>query len=154
MAWDEKDHNAHPVPTPCYVQGRQPADQAAQSHIQPGLECLQGWDLCFSDSMLRQGKPCPAEWGSHSNRLIGGKVGVGTASNSLHSTWQCKWPQSVRDGLVAQQCAVADDFLQLQFQNGKIFLHWTCNRITQWGHQQQEGKLMVLLNQTVNIKRD
>ena len=30
---------------PCYVQGRQPADQAAQSHIQPGLECLQGWGL-------------------------------------------------------------------------------------------------------------
>ena len=25
------------------MQGRQPADQAAQSHIQPGLECLQGW---------------------------------------------------------------------------------------------------------------
>ena len=31
---------------PCYVQGRQPADQAAQSHIQPGLECLQGWGIC------------------------------------------------------------------------------------------------------------
>jgi len=31
--------------TPCYVQGRQPADQAAQSHIQPGLECLQGWGI-------------------------------------------------------------------------------------------------------------
>jgi len=44
MAWVEKDRNAHPVPTPCYVQGRQPAAQAAQSHIQPGLECLQGWD--------------------------------------------------------------------------------------------------------------
>ena len=43
MAWVEKDPNAHPVPTPCYVQGRQPAAQAAQSHIQPGLECLQGW---------------------------------------------------------------------------------------------------------------
>ena len=28
---------------PCYVQGHQPLDQAAQSHIQPGLECLQGW---------------------------------------------------------------------------------------------------------------
>jgi len=42
MAWIEKDHNAHPVPTPCYVQGRQPAAQAAQSHIPPGLECLQG----------------------------------------------------------------------------------------------------------------
>ena len=27
---------------PCYVQGRQPLDQAAQSHIQPGLECSQG----------------------------------------------------------------------------------------------------------------
>jgi len=42
MAWVEKDHNAHPVPTPCYVQGHQPPDQAAQSHIQPGLEYLQG----------------------------------------------------------------------------------------------------------------
>ena len=28
---------------PCYVHGCQPLDQAAQSHIQPGLECLQGW---------------------------------------------------------------------------------------------------------------
>jgi len=27
------------------VQGRQPPDQAAQSHIQPGLECLQGWGI-------------------------------------------------------------------------------------------------------------
>jgi len=24
---------------PCYVQGCQPPDQAARSHIQPGLEC-------------------------------------------------------------------------------------------------------------------
>jgi len=30
---------------PCYAQGCQPLDQAAQSHIQPGLECLQGWGL-------------------------------------------------------------------------------------------------------------
>jgi len=30
---------------PCYVQGHQPPDQAAQSHIQPGLECLQGWGV-------------------------------------------------------------------------------------------------------------
>ena len=44
-AWVEKDYNAPPVPTPCYVQGCQPADQAAQSHIQPGLECLQGWGI-------------------------------------------------------------------------------------------------------------
>jgi len=27
------------------VQGRQPAAQAAQSHILPGLECLQGWGI-------------------------------------------------------------------------------------------------------------
>jgi len=54
MAWVEKDHNTHPVPTPCYVQGRQPADQAAQSHIQPGLECLQGWGI---HSLL--GQPVP-----------------------------------------------------------------------------------------------
>uniref|UniRef100_A0A8C9G440 Uncharacterized protein n=1 Tax=Pavo cristatus TaxID=9049 RepID=A0A8C9G440_PAVCR len=27
------------------VLGRQPLDQAAQSHIQPGLECLQGWGI-------------------------------------------------------------------------------------------------------------
>jgi len=55
MAWVEKDHNAHPVPTPCHVQGRQPADQAAQSHIQPGLECLQGWGI---HSLLGQPVQC------------------------------------------------------------------------------------------------
>jgi len=55
MAWVEKDHNAHPVPTPCYVQGRQPAAQAAQSHIQPGLECLQGWGI---HSLLGQSVQC------------------------------------------------------------------------------------------------
>ena len=32
---------------PCYVQGHQPPNQAAQSHIQPGLECLQGWGENF-----------------------------------------------------------------------------------------------------------
>jgi len=29
MAWVEKDHSAHVVPTPSYVQGHQPAAQAA-----------------------------------------------------------------------------------------------------------------------------
>ena len=37
MALVEKDHNAHLISAPCYVQGRQPADQAAQNHIQPGF---------------------------------------------------------------------------------------------------------------------
>ena len=39
---------------PCYVQGHQPLDQAAQSHIQPGFECLQGWGI---HSLL--GQPVP-----------------------------------------------------------------------------------------------
>jgi len=38
----------------CYVQGHQPLDQAAQSHIQPGLECLQGWGI---HNLLRQPVP-------------------------------------------------------------------------------------------------
>ena len=33
------------VQPPCCVQGRQPLDQAAQSHIQPGLDCLKGWGI-------------------------------------------------------------------------------------------------------------
>ena len=36
------------------MQGHQPLDQAAQSHIQPGLECLQGWGI---HSLL--GQPVP-----------------------------------------------------------------------------------------------
>jgi len=49
---------------PCYVQGRQPADQAAQSHIQPGLECLQGWGIhnllgqeCLRRMLTQTGQP-------------------------------------------------------------------------------------------------
>jgi len=37
------------------VQGHQPAAQAAQSHIQPGLECLQGWGI---HSLLGQPVQC------------------------------------------------------------------------------------------------
>jgi len=55
MAWVEKDHSAHPIPTPCYVQGHQPAAQAAQSLILPGLECLQGWGI---HSLLGQPVQC------------------------------------------------------------------------------------------------
>jgi len=55
MAWGEKDQNAHLVSTPCYVQSCQPPDQAAQSHIQPGLECLQGGGI---HSLLGQPVQC------------------------------------------------------------------------------------------------
>ena len=57
MAWVEKDHSDHPVSTPCYVQGRQPPDQAAQSHTQPGPECLQGWGI---HNLL--GQPVPVDF--------------------------------------------------------------------------------------------
>ena len=63
MAWVEKDNNARLVPTLCYVQGRQPADQAAQSHIQPGLERLQGWGI---HSLLGQPVQCITTlWGKN-----------------------------------------------------------------------------------------
>jgi len=39
----------------CCVHGCQPPDQAAQSHIQPGLECLQGWGI---HSLLGQPVQC------------------------------------------------------------------------------------------------
>ena len=55
MAWIEKDHNNHLLSTSCCMKGHQPADQAAQSHIQPGLECLQGWGI---HSLLGQPVQC------------------------------------------------------------------------------------------------
>jgi len=77
MAWIEKAHNAHPVPTPCYVQGRQPAAQAAQSHIQPGLECPQGWGV---HSLLGQPVQCvTSQVGRHLHI-----DGVQTWSTELH----------------------------------------------------------------------
>ena len=45
------------------MQGRQPPDQAAQSHIQPGLECLQGWDI---HSLIGQPVQCVTTlWGKN-----------------------------------------------------------------------------------------
>jgi len=46
------------------VQGHQPADQAAQSHIQPGLECLQGWGI---HSLLGQPVPVNSKIGKPIN---------------------------------------------------------------------------------------
>ena len=50
---------------PCYMQGCQPLDQAAQSNVQPGLECLQGWGI---HNLLGQPVPvlyhplCESKW--------------------------------------------------------------------------------------------
>jgi len=51
MAWFEKQLKAHQVPTPCHGQSY-PAAQAAQGPIQPGLECLQGWDTVWASAHL------------------------------------------------------------------------------------------------------
>ena len=45
MAWVERTTMIIKFQPPCYVLGHQTPDQAAQSHIQPGLECLQGWGI-------------------------------------------------------------------------------------------------------------
>jgi len=67
MAWVEKDHNAHLNPTPCYVQGHQPPDQAAQSHIQPDFECLQGWGI---HNLLGQQLKNKSTWFVSSSALV------------------------------------------------------------------------------------
>ena len=51
MAWIEKVHNDHQVSTPLLCAGSPTTDQAAQSHLQPGLECLQEWGI-FQDFTL------------------------------------------------------------------------------------------------------
>jgi len=66
-AWVAKAHTPHCIPTPCCVQGRQPAAQAAQSHIQPGLECLQGWGIY---SLLGQPVQCVTTLWVKNFRLI------------------------------------------------------------------------------------
>ena len=71
MAWVETDHSDHRVSTPCYVQGRQLLDQAAQSHIQPGLECLQGWGI---HNLLRQPVSVCNKW--NKAVLQAGRLGI------------------------------------------------------------------------------
>jgi len=43
MAWVGRELKDHPVPTS--LQWALPPDPAAQGPIQPGLECLQRWDI-------------------------------------------------------------------------------------------------------------
>ena len=50
MAWVEKDHSVHLIPTPCYVLDHQPPDQAAQSRIQPGISYATAVELLEMDA--------------------------------------------------------------------------------------------------------
>ena len=73
---------------PCYVQGRQPPDQAAQSHIQPGLECLlvqfmEGRLSSLAHATLSPAKDllsCTGAWG-----IYLGSIPCMTISSCLHS---------------------------------------------------------------------
>jgi len=68
---------------PCYVQGRQPGDQTAQSHIQPGLECLQGWGI---HSLLGQPVQCVTTlWGK--NFLLISTLNLPCLSKLLKHGW-------------------------------------------------------------------
>ena len=56
MSWVEKDRNDHLISTPCYVQGHQPPDQAAQSHTASTtslgnlFQCVTTLCVCQRDS--------------------------------------------------------------------------------------------------------
>ena len=53
----------------CHVQGHQPLDQAAQSHIQAGLECLQGWGIHSLLEKIMQSNCSPTTSISPLNRI-------------------------------------------------------------------------------------
>jgi len=43
----EETFKGHLVQPPCHEQGHLQPDQVAQSSLQPGLECFQGWGLHY-----------------------------------------------------------------------------------------------------------
>jgi len=43
MLWVGRNFRGHLAQLPCSEQGHLPLDQVAQSPLQPGLECFQGW---------------------------------------------------------------------------------------------------------------
>ena len=78
---------------PCYVQGRQPPARAAQSPIQPGLECLQEWGI---HNLL--GQPVP-EMNSHSQEEVIYKKGL-EMKRGLPSWLSFPYPQLVTQGML------------------------------------------------------
>jgi len=98
----EKDHNDDLISTPCYVQGCQPADQAAQRHIQPDLECLQGWGI---HNLRGQPVPMPQQLLPllliHSLQVLEGHNEV-SLEPSLFRDKQAQFPQPFFIGEVLQ----------------------------------------------------
>ena len=58
MPWVEGVHNDHLVSAPCYVRGRQPPDQAAQIHIQPGKRKRNWLSIARSSSINQKNIFC------------------------------------------------------------------------------------------------
>ena len=65
---------------PCYVQGHQPPDRAAQSHTQPGLECLQGYLIVAFQYLKRT-------YEQEGKRLFTRVDSDRTRGNSFKLTW-------------------------------------------------------------------
>lgn len=59
MAWVEMDHSAHPLPTSCYVQAHQPAEQAAQSTSSLALDREKSCSLFSAELLLTNVKVHP-----------------------------------------------------------------------------------------------
>jgi len=61
----EGTFEGHLVQLPCHEQGHLHPDQVAQSPVQPGLECFQGWGI----SHLSE-QPLPGFHHPHSNEFL------------------------------------------------------------------------------------
>jgi len=77
------------------VQGQQPPDQAAQSHIQPGLECLQGWGIHSLQSSLKSMEICPEasvefRSGLNSARAFLARLNCGSPGHQTSLGMKCK----------------------------------------------------------------
>ena len=69
---------------PCYVQGHQPLDQAAQSHIQAGLECLWGHFILFCFVFLTP---------NMNEKSLAGSCEVNYCGVSTQLSFKCHFPE-------------------------------------------------------------
>jgi len=61
----EGTFESHPVQPPCHEQGHLQPDQVAQSPVQPGLGCFQGWGISHP-----YGQPLPGFHHPHRKQFL------------------------------------------------------------------------------------